>query len=1391
MKNEIKKQKSRTQLKSILMIFLMLASMLTVVINPTVKADTYADVYVDDDAASGWYNATHVKTVQEGITNVSVGGTIHVWAGTYGVVAVNKEVTIQGNGTANTILTSAGDAVVLISVSNVTMRGLRVTGSATHGIRLWSSGTTNNILLEELLIDEIIATSGNAIRIHGSGGSAFTDNLTINNVEIKHCTVGLNVDWDAGLITVNNSYIHNCTGSGFYDDQNIDDLIIENTTFAYNCRTPTHTVPDVCIAYLSKNGNITMDTVTVISNGTEAGIRISGYKTGSSGSYVVYPAGIWSITDLTITGIQQSLGSYPSGALVITRFADMSNVAFNNVDLSSTAPNGLFLGTVTGDDLDINDMDFSGGTFNQSIRLGRHGNSATYAKATIDVDATGATFGTTDYESIIYHQVDDAELGLVSFPVSYSSLAISPPTRMVEVGQTFTVNVTVNLSEIIDTVATDEITFTSGKLSCNNVTQGNLFVDSTFWLDGTISNSSGNITDICWGSHTPTTSPGTFITLSFTALAPGMAYINITASKITVAYNMTARVTNITSNGTITIQLYVPEIPTGFDATAHNRTQIDLTWTKGDRADSTYIVAKKDSYPTDRDDGTNIYNGSEASKEHTGLAPNENWYYRAWSWNETGGKFSTTYAQDDATTTVNRGPAFSSEYPTNETTGVDISLNEVSVYVGDLDGDKLNVTVSFPGSGSDNWRNASANDTFSTDVVAPLDFDTIYYWYVNVFDGYDWSNVTYHFTTRSAYVPAVPTGFNAQKYNRTQINLTWTKGAGADYTYIEWNTSAGPWAIGEGDLLYNGTTGSEEHTGLSPGIRYYYQAWSYNATDNVFSASYSSDNDKTGENNAPELTDETPTNDSIGIDVEYSTAYITIGDKENELMDWMIHGQYLTTASGSGSGNTTHQASFITPLPYDAVIYWYVNVTDGFNWTNATYHFTTRDIYEPVAPGAFTATTIDRFEIDLAWTPTDDGTYIEYSLTPGPWSRGAGIPLYGGAGSDYPHTGLDEGTPYYYQAWSYNITDDVYSLLFASTSNTTVYDLQPILSNEDPYDTEIDVDIWYSVNVDVFDPESDLMDWTIEASNGDSNGNTGAGNGQIGCPLTTPLNYGETIYWYVNVTDGMEWTRDVYSFTVRSEYTPGVPTSFTATAYGTSQINMTWSKGSMADKTYVERYSSQTWVMGTGTPIYNNTGVRFEDTGRSAHTTYFYQAWSWNTSDNTFSITYSEANGTTLNNLPNQPTNERPVNNTPYTTVYRKYLNVTVSDPDGDALTVYFKWQNGTTIGYTTVASGAVASIYLPTYINPDWLIHSIIYGWFVVVNDTVDQIQSPVFRFTTCHKADLDVDRDVDIMDVSILVYYYGEDLTPGSLPWDVQENGHVDIVDVSALVMYYGEIF
>ena len=95
----------------------------------------------------------------------------------------------------------------------------------------------------------------------------------------------------------------------------------------------------------------------------------------------------------------------------------------------------------------------------------------------------------------------------------------------------------------------------------------------------------------------------------------------------------------------------------------------------------------------------------------------------------------------------------------------------------------------------------------------------------------------------------------------------------------------------------------------------------------------------------PTLTNEYPIDNSIGIDILQSTVNVTIEDVEN-LFAWSIEGEYdgkyIPFTYQFDSSNGSKSANIITPLPYDTIIRWVVTSTDGTNYTNAEYSFTTR-----------------------------------------------------------------------------------------------------------------------------------------------------------------------------------------------------------------------------------------------------------------------------------------------------------------------------------------------------------------------------------------------------------------------------------------------------------------
>jgi len=93
---------------------------------------------------------------------------------------------------------------------------------------------------------------------------------------------------------------------------------------------------------------------------------------------------------------------------------------------------------------------------------------------------------------------------------------------------------------------------------------------------------------------------------------------------------------------------------------------------------------------------------------------------------------------------------------------------------------------------------------------------------------------------------------------------------------------------------------------------------------------------------------------------------------------------------------------------------------------------------------------------------------------------------------------------------------------------------------------------------------------------------------------------------------------------------PGAPTSFGATAAGSTQIDLSWAKGDGAQKTKIQRKQhSYPTDRNDGTTVYFDTGTGTSDTGLNASTTYYYRAWSYVTGSEQWSEGYAEDYTTT------------------------------------------------------------------------------------------------------------------------------------------------------------------
>ncbi len=138
-------------------------------------------VYVDDDAGPNWYDATHVRTIQEGINNASSGDTVFVRNGTYYEhVVVNKTIELLGEDKESTIIDGGGIGdVVYISADSIDLTNIKIQNSGESG---WSAGIELHSNYTKISND-IIIYNWRGINIQDNSSNNIISNNVITNNE--------------------------------------------------------------------------------------------------------------------------------------------------------------------------------------------------------------------------------------------------------------------------------------------------------------------------------------------------------------------------------------------------------------------------------------------------------------------------------------------------------------------------------------------------------------------------------------------------------------------------------------------------------------------------------------------------------------------------------------------------------------------------------------------------------------------------------------------------------------------------------------------------------------------------------------------------------------------------------------------------------------------------------------------------------------------------------------------------------------------------------------------------------------------------------------------------------------------------------------------------------
>jgi len=213
-----------------------------------------------------------------------------------------------------------------------------------------------------------------------------------------------------------------------------------------------------------------------------------------------------------------------------------------------------------------------------------------------------------------------------------------------------------------------------------------------------------------------------------------------------------------------------PDPPSSFITITRSRFTIELYWVKGAGADYTYVKGKVGSYPINRTDGLGgFYNNTGNSSSWTVPVPNDHLYFRAWSWNNSGGGWSIINASADNTTFVDLPPTFLAPTPANNSINQSLSLWWIASIL-DPEGDYFDYNVSCS---NGQYYAGHENNGSKPLHLSGLHYSTLYTVHVNVTDNYLWTNATYYFTTKADTVPDKPV-LNSPSNNSVGVSLTTT-----------------------------------------------------------------------------------------------------------------------------------------------------------------------------------------------------------------------------------------------------------------------------------------------------------------------------------------------------------------------------------------------------------------------------------------------------------------------------------------------------------------------------------------------------------------------------------------------------------------------------------------
>ena len=790
--------------------------------------------------------------------------------------------------------------------------------------------------------------------------------------------------------------------------------------------------------------------------------------------------------------------------------------------------------------------------------------------------------------------------------------------------------------------------------------------------DGTVSSAGGTVRldgrgsdGGPWGEYVTyswaLTNPSSGVTVTFDDAGSATPVVTIPAlaanTELTFTLTVAARsgsdgVTRGTDAARVTATT-VPGAPTGLTATASGTTQIDLSWSApastGGSAITGYkieVSANGTSGWTDQVANTGNANTTYA---HTGLASGDTRHYRVSAINANG---AGTASNVDSATTASTNTAAMGAPTITDTAQVGQTLTAATTGITDADG-LTSPTYTYQWirvDGTDEEDIAAANS--STYTLVDADLGTTIKVKVSFTD--DASNsetLTSAATVTVTTTPGAPTGLAATANGPSQIDLAWsapasTGGSAITGYKIESSSDGGSsWS----DLVANtsNTTTTYAHTGLTAGTTRHYRVSAINANGTGVPSNVDSATTGTTVPGAPTGLTATASGPSQ-IDLAWSAPASTGGSA--------ITGYKIESSSDGGSSwsdlvaNTSNTTTTYahTGLTAGTTRHYRVSAINANGaGTASNVDSATTGTTVPGAPTGLTATASGTTQIDLAWSaPASTGGsaitgYKIESSSDGGSSWSDLVANTSNTTTTYAHTGLTAGTTRHYRVSAINANGTgVPSNVDSATTGTTVPGAPTGLTATASGTTQIDL-AWsapastggsaitgYKIEVSA----NGTSGWTDQVANTNSTATTYAHTG---------LASGDTRHYRVSAinANGAGTASNVDSATTGTTV-PGAPTGLTATASGTTAINLSWSAPASTGGSAITGYKIEVSANGTSgwtdqVANTNSTATTYAHTGLASGDTRHYRVSAINANGaGTASNVDSATTGTTVPGAP-------------------------------------------------------------------------------------------------------------------------------------------------------------